>query len=171
MAGGSKLQNLEDKKKVDEGKCLLCLKQPMDDKATIHCGHSFCFSCLKEAAEANNPNVLCPLCKTRFQVIWHQSCPLFFENWLVLGGAFSFPAWLDVNLHSSIQIVSSRGFSHVFYFIFLLCYLNLIFTLIIVSSLKMCSSRREKNNKNSFILGSSLGSLRTMHSRSVIEQK
>jgi len=72
MAGGSKLQNLGEKKKVDEEKCLLCLKRPMDDKATIHCGHSFCFSCLKESAEANNPNVLCPLCKTRFQVIWHQ---------------------------------------------------------------------------------------------------
>ncbi len=66
------MQNRYEKKKVDEEKCLLCLKQRMDDKATIHCGHSFCFSCLKEAAEANNPNVLCPLCKTRFQVIWHQ---------------------------------------------------------------------------------------------------
>ncbi|KAH9360337.1 hypothetical protein HPB48_010052 [Haemaphysalis longicornis] len=52
-----------------EDSCALCLSAPQDMAFTDGCCHTFCFICL---AEWTKVKAECPLCKQRFNSIYHR---------------------------------------------------------------------------------------------------
>ncbi|CAG8438462.1 14018_t:CDS:1 [Ambispora leptoticha] len=51
--------------------CSICLHQFQNPSYVISCYHTFCFTCIKEWLRVSK-TVLCPLCKTRVEIIVHS---------------------------------------------------------------------------------------------------